>query len=87
MQHFIELNGSETKIITDKFIGQKNVKYTLKCGKCGKIFTRTYEDIMYRKRFYCHKCTTEINPKKYIYKLHIKFTFFVQKQIKKYFIC
>ena len=65
MQHFIELNGSETKIITDKFIGQKNVKYTLKCGKCGKIFTRTYEDIMYKKRFYCHECTTEINPKKY----------------------
>ena len=53
------------EVITVNANSSVNVKYTLKCGKCGKIFTRTYEDIMYRKRFYCHECTTEINPKKY----------------------
>jgi very-short-patch-repair endonuclease len=65
MQHFIELNGSETKIINDKFIGQNKEVYTLKCGKCGKVFTKTYGDFMYRKHFYCHECTMKVNPKKY----------------------
>lgn len=65
MQHFIELNGSETKIINDKFIGQDKEVYTLKCGKCGKVFTKTYGDFMYRKHFYCHECAVKSNPKKY----------------------
>lgn len=65
IQHFIELNNSDSKILNEEFIGQKKTKYNLKCGKCGKIFTRTYDDLMFRKRFYCHECTMQKSSRKY----------------------
>lgn len=65
MQHFIELNGSETKILNDKFIGQKRTKYKLKCGICGKEFEKSYDQFMYRKCFHCYQCEYDKSGRKY----------------------
>lgn len=65
MQHFIEQNGSNTKILTKSFIGQKNIKYKLRCGQCGKEFEKSYDQFMYKKHFNCYQCEYDKYGRKY----------------------
>lgn len=76
IQKYLNNVSNGTQILSNKFYGSKN-KLNFLCPECGKEYTRIWDDVYIRHKYYCYECTKKKSSN------HLKYNIDFAKKILK----